>query len=87
MTFSKSKAMTFLGLMIFIFISCETEGPRTKLNSEEIKMVDSLYSKGLKEARKEADYICQELRDSLYQEYIDSILELRLIEVDQIIND
>ena len=68
-------------------ISCEYQEERTKLNSRERKFLDSVYNKRMKTARKQADSICDKLRDSLYDEYIDSIRELRLIEVDQIIND
>ncbi len=87
MIFSKIKGLMVLLIFTMLCSSCGSDEKRTILNSVERKLMDSVYSNGLKEARIEADRLCVKLRDSLFQEYVDSILELRLIEVDQIINE
>lgn len=69
-----------------LIAGCEDEKPRTELNEMEKKLLDSLYQDKLNALKTESNYECDALRDSLFQYYVDSIRELRLIEVEQIIN-
>ena len=80
----------FLSGILFLtllLIGCGQDEPRTKLNREERKEVDQRFSDTLSVLKKDADFICDDLREQLYEGFVDSILELRLIEIDQIIND
>jgi hypothetical protein len=73
-------------LVFLSLVGCSND-PAPILTKQQKKIVDSIYNKHLREIRKGTDKDCDHLRDSLYSVYVDSILELRLIEVDQIIND
>ena len=87
MVFLKKSRFLLLIVFCLYWMSCGDPAPRTKMNREEKRIVDSLYSVELKAIKKETSYTCSDLRDSLFPIFVDSIRELRLIEVDQIIND
>jgi len=84
--FKKNNILLILVLCLSA-LSCDNQEPRNKMNKEEKQLVDSLYSAQLRAIKKEMGYHCSDLRDSLFPIYVDSIRELRLIEVDQIINN
>ncbi len=78
-------------LIIFIsllFISgCLSDETTPQLTPDQKKYVDSVFNSHVRLIRKQSDLACDSLREELFQNYVDSIMELRLIEVDQIIND
>ncbi len=82
----KFKNLFFL-VFVLLIASCFPQEERTSLTKKERKILDSLYAVELKSLKKSLHEECLSLQDSLYPKYVDSILELRLIEVEQIIND
>lgn len=84
--FKKNRCLVGI-LLCVLFIGCDDTEPKQRINAHQRKLLDSLYSVEIKAVKKEAGYICNDLRDSLFPLYVDSIRELRLIEVDQIINN
>lgn len=69
-------------LSIFLILaSCEHE-KRTKLNRRELTLLDSLYNLELPALRIKSDSICREIKDSIFALAVDSLLEIRLAEIE-----
>lgn len=76
-----------ISIATLLFMGCLSDDTKPKLTSDQKRYVDSVFNSNVRLIRKKSDMACDSIRDLLYQEYVDSIMELRLIEVDQIIND
>lgn len=76
-------------LLLFITIiflgSCERETPKIKMNRTEKKIVDSLYKEGITVLAKEMDSICVAYKNKNYQQIKDSIIAIRLSEIEEIL--
>lgn len=78
----------FLGLGIVVLIiaysSC-SEPERTILTSSEKELLDSLYSKRVPYARKEADSICEATYQAMFDRAADSIKQEYIKEIKEIV--
>jgi hypothetical protein len=74
-------------LLCFLFLpGCKKE-ERTRLNQRETQILDSLYSSMASKLRKDGDSICKALRDSIFYIKVDSILDIRMAEVQFLLED
>lgn len=71
-------------LMVFFFASCMEE-KSNDLSYEELRIVDSLYSKKSSMLKKEVDSICNARHDALFDSLVDSIKQDYISEIEQII--
>jgi hypothetical protein len=76
-----------LFLISVIMISSCTKQERTRLNQRELTTVDSLYSQQLPGLRIKADSICKSLKDSIFYTAVDSLLEIRLAEIELLVEE
>ena len=75
-----------IGLYVGL-VSCTQDKTHNTMTIEERRYVDSIYSSRLSDLKRETDLACDSIRAAMYDEMVDSIMEIRLIEVEQIIND
>jgi hypothetical protein len=76
----------FVSILIsLVFIQCEDTTVHYTLNRQEKKLVDSLFKSQLKELQLEADSICKVEKNKLYQTVKDSLIEIRLSEIEEIL--
>lgn len=73
-------------LMVILFFACEKK-ERTDLSYEEKVEYDSLKTIAFKDIRAKTDAICTSIQDSLFTIYTDSILEVRMAEVNQLFEE
>lgn len=73
-------------LMVILFFACEKK-ERTDLSYEEKVEYDSLKTIAFKDIRAKTDAICSSIQDSLFTIYTDSILEVRMAEVNQLFEE
>lgn len=78
----------YIAFLFFIsgilYFSCE-QPERTVLTSAERELVDSLYSKGVAAARKEADSICDATYQAMFDRVADSIKQVYIDEIREIV--
>lgn len=79
--------LKYLFLMSYILLvaSC-TETPQVSLSNDDYKLVDSMYNISIKEVRSEMDSICKEKQRVWLKEYIDSIKQQRLLEINNLLD-
>lgn len=65
--------------LIFLF-SCQPD-PNRELTSGELILVDSLYSKSADSIRILSDSICARIQESVFQNAVDSIIDVRVKEI------
>lgn len=70
-------------LILTIFFSCKKK-PRTDFTAEEKVLYDSLKIVAFKDIRSNTDKRCDEIKDSLFNLYVDSLLVLRREEINQL---
>lgn len=75
-----TKGVVMLSIF-FILPSCKHE-ERTKLNRRELTLLDSLYNLELPALRIKSDSMCKEIKDSVFASAVDSLLEIRLAEIE-----
>lgn len=73
-------------LVVILFFACEKK-ERTDLSYEEKVEYDSLKTIAFKDIRAKTDAICSSIQDSLFTIYTDSILEVRMAEVNQLFEE
>lgn len=73
-------------LMVILFFACEKK-ERAELSYEEKVEYDSLKNIAFKDIRAKTDAICSSIQDSLFTIYTDSILEVRMAEVNQLFEE
>lgn len=78
---------SFLFLALLVNYSCNEEPVRTSLNAEERKIYDSLNIKQGEFIRKYTDSLCLVNRDSLYDFLVDSLLNVRILEIENLVKD
>jgi hypothetical protein len=76
----------FLFLLVFTLPGCKKE-ERSRLNQRETQILDSLYSSMASQLRKDGDSLCRALRDSIFYLKVDSILDIRMAEVQFLLED
>jgi len=75
-----------LGTCCFlVFQSCNSKAPKIKLNRTERNLVDSLYKESIPEIDSILDANCKNFRKEKYQQIKDSIISIRLSEIEQIL--
>jgi hypothetical protein len=72
-----------LGTLLF---SCTTEAPKVRLNKEEKKYIDSVFTNQIPQIDTMMDSICTERRNKYYQNLKDSLIEVRIQEIEAIRN-
>lgn len=77
-------ALSIISFALILIISCETETPKLKLSRAERTLVDSIYRESIPRINKEMDSICLAYRSRQYQRQKDSIIAIRLSEIEQI---
>lgn len=76
----------FILVIIFSSFGCEKKA-NNPLTRAERKLVDSLYRLEIDSLRTNLDQWCKEKYDSIYQEAVDSIMDLRINEIFLIRNE
>lgn len=76
----------FLLFYLFLFASCDKK-EKLDFTYEEKVMYDSLKTEVFKDIRSKTDSVCVSISDSLFRVYTDSILEVRMIEVNQLFEE
>lgn len=77
-----------LFMLIFFIFSCKKEKEvRTQLHEGERLIFDSLYNAGIEQIKKEVDSLCSQQREVLFQTAVDSIYEVRLEEIENLLEN
>lgn len=71
---------------LFLVASCSTEAPKLKLNKEERTYIDSMYSQQIPVLDSIMDSICIDIRIRDYQRIKDSLIDIRIKEIEAIRN-
>ena len=79
-------AYLFLLFFLTSLVACEKK-ERTDFTYEERVLYDSLKTVAFKDIRSKTDAICISIQDSLFTVYTDSILEVRMAEVNQLFEE
>lgn len=69
-----------------LFCGACTASSDDKLSVTERQMVDTLYTNRVKELRPLLDSICEVQQDSLVARVADSLIQVRMAEIDRIMN-
>lgn len=72
-------------ILSLVFASCKTEAPKLKLSRNEKSIIDSLYKYQIPALDSEIDSLCLSNRAIKYQPLKDSIIAVRLSEIEQIL--
>lgn len=75
--------------IVFIFVlfsSCTTEAPKVRLSKEEKKHIDSVFSQRIPKIDTLMDSLCVVKRDKNYQLLKDSLIDIRMQEIEAIRN-
>lgn len=72
-----------LAILILCIASC-TDPNAGQLTDAQLAMVDSLYNRDIDSIRIYYDSICTYQHDSIFDVAVDSILEVRLREIEQL---
>jgi hypothetical protein len=85
----KNKITSILVLICFwTFISCsKNKEERTLLYEQERIIYDSLYNAALETTKADIDSLCKFQREDLFQRAVDSIYELRLEEIENLLDN
>jgi hypothetical protein len=78
---------SYICLLVSILLFSCTKQERTRLNQRELAAVDSLYSQQLPSLRIQSDSICKSIRDSIFLVAVDSLLEIRLSEIELLVEE
>lgn len=73
-------------VIFFSFLSCKKDDAK-EMTVEEKILFDSLKTIAFKDIRTKTDTICHQVSDSLYTEYVDSLLTLRMNEIRQLFDE
>lgn len=82
----KKSSLSLLFILLFLS-SCGKKVERNTLNSGERLVFDSLHVLQAESIRKYVDSLCASNRDSLYAIMVDSVLTIRLLEIENIVRD
>ncbi len=67
-------------IVLICIFSCQPD-PNRELTSQELILVDSLYRKTADSIRILSDSMCTRIQDSIFQNAVDSIIEVRVQEI------
>lgn len=81
----KSILLSILIIIALFLASCKTEAPKLKLSRNEKSIIDSLYKYQIPALDSEIDSICSDKRVTKYQTLKDSIIAIRLKEIELIL--
>lgn len=76
-------ALSLLLTFIVGLVSCDTKAPKIKLNRSERNLVDSMYKDAIPLVDSLLDLQCIEFRKNQYQVIKDSIIAIRLSEIEE----
>ena len=83
-----NKVLLSIGIVLCIIAYSSCDKPeRTTLTSSEKELLDSLYSKQVSYARKEADSICDATYQMMFDRAADSIKQVYIQEIRQIVEE
>ncbi|HOY11491.1 MAG TPA: hypothetical protein PLY70_00060 [Saprospiraceae bacterium] len=82
-----NKYCLFLLLFIFLFSACRNKVERNTLNAVEKVVYDSLNIALTDSIRRKSDSICMAQRDTMYALAVDSLLRIRLLEIQNLVED
>ena len=72
--------------IIFVILLCAgCRLPSSDLTSAELGVLDTLYTREIKQLRVDMDSICTLRQDSIRDRAVDSLVELQLIEIKKLI--
>lgn len=71
---------------IFLLSSCKKDEVK-EMTAEERTLYDSLKVIAFKDIRLGTDSACNAVKDSLYSTYVDSLLTLRMLEIQQLFEE
>jgi hypothetical protein len=81
-------ASTIVIISICTFFSCsKNKEERTLLYEQERVIYDSLYTAALEVTKADIDSLCKLQREDLFQRAVDSIYELRLEEIENLLDN
>jgi len=85
---NKSLCIFLVLMKIFFILSCQKKKEaRTQLYESERVIFDSLYNVGIEKIKKEMDSLCTTQREDLFQRAVDSIYEIRLAEIENLLQN
>ncbi len=67
-----------------LLLSCTADAPKVRLNKEERKYIDSLFSARVPEIDTLMDSLCVVRRENDYQRLKDSLIDIRMKEIEAI---
>lgn len=86
--FKKFKYLLFLFLFSALFVECTCKNKsKADFTVEEKQLYDSLKIIAFKDIRNNTDRICGNIKDSLFNKYVDSLLTLRRAEIQQLFEE
>lgn len=77
------RLITFSILFLFTLCSCNTKAPKIKLNRSERNQVDSLYKERIPAIDSLITERCESFEKKKYQSIKDSIIQIRLAEIEE----
>jgi hypothetical protein len=85
---NKSLCILLFLIKILFILSCQQKKEeRTQLYENERVIFDSLYNVGIEKIKKEVDSLCATQREDLFQRAVDSIYEIRLEEIENLLQN
>ena len=85
---NKSVPVLLFLIVSFFLFSCEKQKEvRIQLYESERVIFDSLYNIGIEKIKKEVDSVCTAQREDLFQSAVDSIYEIRLEEIENLLEN
>jgi hypothetical protein len=86
--FKKIQYLLLLFLFTTFFAECTCKNKsKVDFTVEEKQLYDSLKIIAFKDIRNNTDRICGTLKDSLFNKYVDSLLNLRRAEIQQLFEE
>jgi hypothetical protein len=82
-----NKICLSLILFVLLFSACRKKVERTTLNAAEKVVFDSLNIALTDSIRRKSDSICLAQRDTVFSLAVDSLLRIRLLEIQNLVED
>ena len=79
------KELIALSFLLFLFSSCGPEPLNLDLSRDDRKVVDSLYKEQISDLGPSLDSMCNAYKKERYQQMKDSLIELRLEEIESLL--
>lgn len=76
-----------LSVLLLTFLSACKKDESKDMTAEEKILFDSLKTIAFKDIRTKTDTLCSQVKDSLFNVYVDSLLTLRMSEIQQLFEE